>query len=207
LTLSTDNARNRKRGGLRLVPRIRVALLALVALAAVTALAAPAASANSTPPLRSTLAMDLEMFDLHVSTACDKWVFANVSFVEERKIIFEKDGSAREVATVDGRIEWFTRDSGKSYSSKIVNKTVIDYPEGIDLFKPAKITVTVYHGNTFPVGDILPGRGTVAWDGLVYATTDEGIPFYFTEGPPVSMSGGFAASMAETTQRICAALA
>jgi hypothetical protein len=184
--------------------RIRLSLLALVAVAAV---AAPAASANSTPPLRSTFAMQLEMFDLHSTTVCGADVFANVDFVEEKKVILGDDGVAvREIDTMDGRITWFSRITGKSYSSKLANKTQIDYPEGVDLFAPVKITVTTYHGNSFPVADPLPGRGTVTYDGFVYAE-DEGFPFIAAEGGPTWMSAGFAASMAENTARICAALA
>jgi ABC-type transport system substrate-binding protein len=197
----------RKNSPRRLLTRLRVALLALVAIAAVTA---PAASANSTPPLRSTLEMELEIFDLHLTTACGgQWVFANVSFVQERKLVFDADGvGAREVATMDGEITWFTRDSGKSYTSKLVNKTEIEYPEGIDLFAPAKVTVTVYHGNTFPVGIGLPGRGTVTYDAFVLVSGDEDeLPYWDVLGDPTSMNARFAATMAENAQRICAALA
>jgi hypothetical protein len=198
MTLSTNSPR-------RLLTRFRVALLALVAIAAVTA---PAASANSTPPLRSTLEMELDIFDLHLSTACDTFVSATVSFVEERKLVFDADGvGAREVATMDGRITWYTDDNEKTYSSALVNKTEIEYPEGIDLFEPARVTVTVYHGNTFPVGIGLPGRGTVTYDAFVYASDENGLPFWDVLGDPTWMNARFAATLAENTQRICAALA
>jgi hypothetical protein len=199
---ATNRTRRRPKLG-----RVRVLLLAVLAIGAI---AAPAASANSTPPLRSTLEMELEIFDLHLTTACGgEWVFADVSFVEERKLVFDADGvGAREVATMDGEITWFTRDSGKSYTSKLVNKTEIEYPEGVDLFAPAKVTVTVYHGNTFPVGIGLPGRGTVTYDAFVIVGGDaDELPYWTVDGDPTSMNGRFAATLAENTARICAALA
>ena len=180
--------------------RVRILLLALVAVAAV---AAPAATA--TPPVRDSLELELELFDLNATTACGGiWVFANLEGVFERTLYFAPDGSVdHQVETFQGRIEWFTRDTGKSYSSAISNKVRIDFPEGADLFKPAKITVTGMHGGVFPIGGGPAGTGTLRYDGFVIASDDEGFQYWFAEGGPTSMSGNFEA----TNRRICAALA
>ena len=70
----------------------------------------------------------------------------------------------------------------------------IDYPEGIELWKPARVTVTGLHGGTFPIGGGPAGKlGTLVYDATVYATDDEGFPYWFTEGGPSSMSGNFEA--------------
>jgi hypothetical protein len=180
--------------------RLRILLLALVAVAAV---AAPAATA--TPPVSDSLDLELELFDLSATTACGGiWVFANVEGVIERRLYFASDGSvSHQIETFQGRIEWFTRDSGKSYSSALVNKVRIDFPEGTDLFKPAKITVTGMHGGVFPIGGGPAGTGTLHYDGFVYASDDAGFQYWATDGGPTSMSGNFEA----TNRRICAALA
>jgi hypothetical protein len=95
------------------------------------------------------------------------------------------------------------RDTGNSYSSALVNRLRIDFPEGLDLFKPATIKVTGHHGGTFPIGGGPPGGGTLVYNGLVYAIDDDGIPYWAVEGDPISMGGNFDG----TTRRICAALA
>ena len=178
--------------------RIRILLLALVAFAAV---AAPTASA--TPPVQDSLELELEIFDLSAATACDKDVFANVSGVFERRLYFASDGSVdHQVENFRGQITWFTRGTGKSYTSAIVNKTRIDFPEGVDLFKPVKITVTGMHGGVFPVGGGPAGTGTLVYDGFMYAQDDDGFVYAAVEGDPVA-SGNFEA----TNRRICAALA
>lgn len=194
--------RNPIRGGRRVLPRVRLALLALVAVAAVTA---PTAAANTYPPIRSSLELvDLGIFDLYTTTACGKEVLATISGVHERKLVFDSDGVAdRQIETFDGRITWFTRDGGKSYSSALVNRTRVDFPEGVDLFQPAKITVTSFAGSTFPVGDLRPGRGTLVYDAFIYAVDDEGFVYTATEGDPISTSANFL----DLTPRICAALA
>jgi hypothetical protein len=181
--------------------RIRILLLALVAFAAV---AAPAASASDRAPVRTTLPLELEIFDLHATTVCGgTWVFANVEGEWERRVYFKADGEIDyQVEAFHGRITWFTRDTGKSYTSALVNKTRIDFPEGVDLFKPVRVTVSGLHGGSFPIGGGPAGSGTLVYDGFMYATGDEGV-YWATDGGPVSMSGNF-----ETTnRRICAALA
>jgi hypothetical protein len=182
-----------------MLTRIRILLLALVALAAVTA---PAASAQ--PPVQDSLELELGIFDLHASITCDKWVSADLSGVSERRLYFKDDGSIdRQVETFRGRITWYTRDSDKSYSSAIVNKSLIEFPEGVDLFKPVRITVTGMHGGVFPIGGGSAGTGTLVYDGFMYAQDDEGFVYTAVEGDPISMSGNFEA----TNRRICEALA
>jgi hypothetical protein len=182
-----------------MLTRIRILLLALLAVAAVTV-----STAGATPPLQDTTPLELEIFDLHVSTACGADVFANVTGDLDRRVYFGKDGAVDHVIEAfHGRIEWFTRGTGKSYSNALVNRTRIDFPDGLDLFVPARLTVTGQHGGTFPIGGGPPGHGTLVYDGFVYAIDDEGFPYVATEGGPISMSGNFET----TTRRICKALA
>lgn len=115
------------------------------------------------------------------------------------------DGVAdHQIETFNGTIRWFT-DDGKSYSSALENRTRIDFLEGTDLFKPVKITATTYHGSAFPTGldSRPPGRGTLVYNGFIYAIDDEGFVYTANDGDPISMSGNFA----RMTARICAALA
>jgi hypothetical protein len=182
-----------------MLSRIRILLLALLALAAATA---PTASAQA--PLHDSLELELETFDLHATTACETWVFANVSGVLERRLYFTNDGAVdRQVETFRGRITWYTRGSDKAYSSAIVNKSLIEFPEGVDLFKPVRITVTGMHGGVFPIGGGPAGTGTLVYEGFMYAQDDEGFVYTAVEGDPISMSGNFEA----TNRRICEALA
>jgi hypothetical protein len=180
--------------------RMRVVLLALMAIAVV---AAPSAGANA-PPSRSFELPELEIFDLHLTTACGgDWVFANVTGTVDERLVLNKDGSVNhEIESFHGRITWFKRNSDKSYSASLVNRVRIDYPEGVDLFKPAVITVTGHHGGTFPIGGGPPGGGTLVYNGFVYAVDDEGFTYWATEGAPISMSGNFDG----WTRRICEAL-
>ena len=181
--------------------RIRIVLFALVAVAAMIA---PTAGAGSNPPVRASLELELELFDLHVSTACGADVFANVEGRLERTLYLDKTGAPDHVIeTFHGRIEWFTRGTGKSYSSSLVNRQRIDFPDGFDLFKPARITATGQHAGVFPIGGGPPGGGTLVYDAFIYAIDDDGLPYVAVEGGPVSTSGNFET----TTRRICKALA
>jgi hypothetical protein len=198
MTRSTDNAPSR-------LSRILAALLALVAIAAVTA---PTAAADRNRPLRTSLELQLDIFDPYLTEACGTEVTANLSGLLEKKVfVGNEDGAhgvaAHEIDTFRGEITWFAEDTGKSYSSALVNRLRIDYPEGIDLFAPARITVTGRHGGTFPIGGGPPGRGTLVYDAIIFAVDDEGFPYTFVTGDPISMSGNFE----RTTRRICAALA
>ena len=185
-----------------MLKRIRILLLAVVALGAVVA---PAAVANPNGPIRSSFELpDLEIFDLDTSTACGQDVFANVTGRVDRTLYFGRDGvPTHQIEAFHGRIEWFTRGSGKSYSQSLVNRVRIDFPEGVDLFKPATIKVTGHHGGVFPIGGGPAGNGTLDYEGFIYATDDEGFVYWATEGGPVSQSGNFTS----TARRICAALA
>jgi hypothetical protein len=183
--------------------RIGTLLLALLACAAVIA---PATSANSSAPLRDSFELpELELFDLDTTTACGgEWVFANLSGSVDRTLYLDKDGNVdHQIEAFHGRITWFTRGSGKSYSSTIVNRVRIDFPEGTgELFLPVKVTVTGQHGGVFPIGGGPAGVGTLTYDGFWYAQDDAGFTYWATEGAPTSMNGNFHG----TTRRICAAL-
>jgi hypothetical protein len=179
----------------------RILLLALVAF---TAVLAPTATANG-GPIADSFDLQLEIFDLSASTACDLQVFANLDGTVDRRLYLGKDGKpAYQVEAFHGRIEWFTRGTGKSYSSSIVNRTRIDFVGGTDeFFTPVVITTTGEHGGVFPIGGGPAGHGTLVYDGFWYGSDDEGFLYWSAEGPPVSMSGNF-----ETTnRRICKALA
>jgi hypothetical protein len=189
-----------------LLTRTRILLLALLALAAV----AVAPTAGAQPPVRSTFELpELELFDLSTSTVCGADVFANVSGTVERRLYFDRDGAVtHQIENFQGRITWFTRGTGKSYSSAIVNKVRIDFPEGADLFKPVRISVTGLHGGVFPLfidngGSGPAGSGTLVYDGFMYAQDDEGFVYWAAEGAPVSMSGNFEGA----ARRICNAVA
>ena len=179
--------------------RFRIVLLVLVAFAATTA-----STATAAPPLSDSLELELEIFDLDTATACGASVFASVSGTVERQLYLAGDGTVeRQVETFRGRITWFTRDSDKSFSSAIVNRSVIEFPEGVDLFKPVRITVTGTHGGTFPTGGGPAGSGMLVYDGFMYAQDDAGFVYTAVDGAPTSANGNFEAA----TRRICQALA
>ena len=182
----------------------RKVLTALLAALAVVALAAPAGATTATPET-NVLEMDLEIFDLHLTTACGgAWVFADVSFRLEQRVQRDRSGNVVQLKeTVRGDIEWFVRGTGKSYTSELDSTTIVTFPEGVDFFAPAKITVTGRNGGTFPIGGGPAGHGKLEYDGFVYSVGDEGVPYWTTEGDPVSAEGNFA----KATERICAALA
>jgi hypothetical protein len=178
--------------------RITTALLA--ALAVVT-LAAPAGATTATS---GGLDLELEIFDLHVSTACDADVFANVTGTYDQRVNRDRNGEVeRLVETFRGEITWFTRGSGKSYTSELDSKTVVTFPEGVDFFKPARITVTGKNAGSFPIGGGPPGYGKLVYDGFIYTVDFDDVPYWTTEGDPVAADGNFT----KTTERICAALA
>jgi hypothetical protein len=183
--------------------RITTALLAVLA---VVALAAPAA-ATTAPPKGGGFELDLELeiFDLHLTTACGgEWVFANVSGTYEQRVHRNRNGEVeRLVETMRGEITWFIRDSEKSYTSELDSKTVVTFPEGVDFFKPAHITVTGRNAGSFPIGDGPPGHGKLVYDGFIYTVDFDDVPSWTTEGDPVFAEGNFA----KVTERICAALA
>ena len=77
----------------------------------------------------------------------------------------------------------------------------ISYPQGIELFEPARITVTGQHGGTFPIGGGPAGTGVLAYDATVYAVID-GFPFWTLNGDPTFQRGTFD----WTAARICARL-
>jgi len=179
-------------------------LLALLAVLATVALSVPA-GATAARPAEDVLEMELEIFDLHLTTACGgPWVFADVSFRLERSVQRDRNGNVERLnETVTGEITWFTRGTGKSYTSELNSKTTVTFPEGIDWFKPAIVTVTGRHGGTFPIGGGPAGNGKLVYDGFIYGVDDDGVPYWSTEGDAIFSEGNFA----QETQRICAALA
>src|SRR4051812_15123149 len=184
--------------------RIRILLLALVACLAVLA---PTAASAKGGPISDSFDLSLELFDLNATTYCGGLqIFANLDGTIDRRLYFGKDGKpAYQIEAFHGRIEWFTRGSGKSYSSSIVNRTRIDFVGGTDeFFTPVVVTTTGEHGGVFPIGGGPAGHGTLVYDGFWYGQDDEGFLYWSTESSPapVSMSGNF-----ETTnRRICNAL-
>jgi hypothetical protein len=189
-----------------LLTRTRILLLALLALAAV----AVAPTAGAQPPVTSTFELpELETFDLSTSTVCGADVFANISGTYERRLYLDRAGAVtHQIENFRGRITWFTRGTGKSYSSAIVNKIRIDFPEGADLFKPVRITATGMHAGVFPLFvDVLDnspaGIGTLVYDGFMYGQDSEGFVYWAAEGAPVSTSGNFDGY----ARRICNAVA
>lgn len=180
--------------------RIFAMLLALVALAAV---AVPAATANGTRPIELSLELDnADIFDHHLTEACGTVVTAVISGVWHRKVF--PGEAAHERASFDGNITWLAEATGKTYSSALSTRERIDYPEGIGIGMPARITSTGRHGGVFPLGsNPPPGKGTLVYDAIVIAVDDTGVPYPFAVGEPISMKGNFE----RETERICAALA
>jgi hypothetical protein len=185
-----------------MLKRIATLLFAVLAIAAV---AVPASSATPASPGREHLEMDLEIFDLNSATACGKDVFANVSFASDTWLQRDRTGAVVAMnELVRGKITWFTRGTGKSYSSSIDALVHYDFPEGVDFFKPAKITVVGRNGGTFPIGEgSPPGTGVLHYNGFIYTVVDDDRPYVATDGPAVWKLGDFTS----TTKRICAALA
>jgi hypothetical protein len=183
------------------------ALVAVLALAAIAAVAASAASAEQSRQLRMSEEVHLNIYDSYLSGACGFEVVAELSGLDERKLVLAKEGSdsapAFEVETFVGEITWYARETMKPYTAPLVNRLKIDYPEGVELWKPARITVTGQNGGTFPIGGGPAGKGTLVYDATVYAVDwDTGFPYWFVNGGPISQSGNFE----RETARICAAL-
>jgi hypothetical protein len=181
---------------------LRAVLLALVAFAAV---AAPTAGANPADTIQSTLELDgMSIYDSALSSACGFVVVAELSGIEERKVVLGKGErvAAHETASFRGEITWYA--NGKSYSDKLDSRTRVEYPEGIEeIFVPAKVTVTGTNGGTFPVGFGPPGHGKFTYDAMVYATDwDTGMPYYFETSEPDWTGPGFE----KATAKVCAAL-
>lgn len=181
--------------------RIATLLLAVLAIAAV---AVPAASAKPRPDDTAHLDIDLEIFDLATSTACNADVFANVSVSITSRLHRDRSGAVDSMdETYRGKIQWFTRGTGKSYSSTIEALVHNEFPEGVDFFKPAKITVVGKNGGVFPIGGGPAGTGILRYNGFIYTVGDDDRPYVTTDGDPVWKLGDFALA----TKRICAALA
>jgi Ni/Co efflux regulator RcnB len=178
-------------------------LALLLTVAAVAAVAAPVATAQAKPPLRSSEQVELNIYDAHLSRHCGVEVVATLSGTEQRRIYrgHTPASPAHELTTFDGQIVWQARTTGKTYADRMSSVLHISYPEGIELWKPARVTVTGRHGGTFPIGGGPAGTGILRYDATVYAE-DQGFPYWFTNGDPVFQHGTFA----WTTRRICAQL-
>jgi hypothetical protein len=175
----------------------------VLALAAVAAVAVPAADAQRVQPLRSSLTMSLDIYDQYLTGACGFEVSADVDFTERRTVFPGADSAspASELATYDGTITWNARERAKTYTSPLKVALTIAYPQGIDLFKPARVTVVGSNGGTFPIGGGPPGLGVLVYNATIYSV-DQGFPYWFVEGDPISKLGLFDF----TTHRICSAL-
>jgi hypothetical protein len=185
-----------------LLASLQVVVIALVAFAAVMA---PTAGAEPNRVL--TFSFEIEngsIYDSALSRACGTTIVAGLSGVVERKVVLGKNGNvaAHETKTFDGQITWFNQAAGTSYTDKLKSTSRIEYPEGIDLFLPAHVTVTGRNGGTFPVAGGPPGTGKFEYDALIYATDDEGFPYIFETSDPTWTGPSFD----NATARICAAL-
>ena len=182
----------------RLHNPFRRTLALVLALAAVAAVAAPVAAAHA--PLRSSEEVNLNIYDAYLSQQCGVEVVATLSGTEVRRIHRGHDAAspARELPTFDGEITWLARATGKSYTDRMSSVLHISYLEGIELFKPARVTVTGRHGGTFPIGGGPAGSGVLVYDATVYAE-DQGFPYWFVDGDPIFQHGTFAWA----TKRIC----
>jgi hypothetical protein len=180
----------------------RVLGVALV-LAAIAVAAAPGASARKNPPLRSTETFTLNIYDSYLSQACGVEVVADLTATERRSVYLgATEGSpAAEITSYDGEITWQNRASGATYSDKLKSTLTIAYPEGIELWKPARVTVVGHNGGTFPIGGGPAGTGILVYDATVYAS-NEGFPYWFVGGEPIYKLGLFDLA----TRRICRAL-
>jgi hypothetical protein len=185
---------------LRTAQRTLALILALVAAAAI---ATPVAAAHRSTPLRSSEDVNLNIYDAHLSRQCGLEVVATLSGTEVRRIYRGYDAASpvRELTTFDGKITWLARATGKSYTDRMSSVLHISYPQGIELFKPARVTVTGRHGGTFPIGGGPAGTGILVYDATVYAE-DQGFPYWFVNGDAVVQRGTFS----WTTRRICAQL-
>jgi hypothetical protein len=179
------------------------ALGVVLTLAAIAVAVAPEASAHRNQPLRSTETFTLDIYDSYLSRACGVEVVATLEVTERRNVFLGADEAApaRELTTYDGDITWLARASGATYSDKLKSTLEIAYPQGIELWKPARVTVVGRNGGTFPIGGGPAGTGILVYDATVYAI-DQGFPYWFVDGDPVHKLGLFDL----TTRRICAAL-
>jgi hypothetical protein len=179
-------------------------MLALVLLlAAIAVAAAPGASAHKNPKLRFTETFTLNIYDAYLSSACGVEVVAMLTATEERTVFpgADEDSPASERATYDGEITWLAPASGATYSDTLKSRLTIEYPQGIGIWKPARVTVEGRNGGTFPIGGGPAGKGTLVYDATVYAQ-HQGFAYWFVNGDPVEEHGNFD----RTDERICAAL-
>jgi hypothetical protein len=184
--------------------RLARTLALLLAVAAIAPMAASAATTHK-KPLRSSLEIpELNIYDAHLSQKCGFDVVATLSGEQERTIWTGRRPTdpAHEIARFDGRIEWLNEANGKTYADGMRNTLHIRYPQGIELFKPAKVTVTGSHGGTFPIGGGPAGTGVLVYDATIYAIDDEGFTYWSVDGDPKLTVGNFKG----TAKRICAAL-
>jgi hypothetical protein len=180
-------------------------LLAGLALVSLAAVIAPTANAGPDRTLRSSFHIDeLNIYDPVLSNACGFEVVALITGDVERKLELGngKRIAAHETKKFDGTITWIARASGKTYTDKIENRSKIEYPQGIDLFVSAHVTVTGSHGGTFPVAGGPPGNGKFEYDAQIYAIDDEGFPYIFETSEPTWTGRSFD----RATEKICARL-
>jgi hypothetical protein len=120
------------------------------------------------------------------------------------RLFFDDEGAVdHQVDSFDGEITWRT-DDGSTHSSRIHSEMTIEFPDGIDFFKPARITVTGRHGAALLIGGAgPPGSGKLEYDGFIFSLDEDGFVSWAVEGDPTWMSGNFE----NEARRICAALA
>ena len=181
-------------------------VLAAVAVVAVLAVIAPTANAGPDRTITGSIHFDeLGLSDAWLSEACGFEVVAVFAGDIERKLVVGngRKVAARETQTVDGTITWIARESGRSISDKIENRSRVEYPEGVDSFPlPAHVTVTGSHGGTFPFGGGPPGNGKFEYDAQVYSGAPGELPYYFAVSEPTWDGKSFE----RATAKVCASL-
>jgi hypothetical protein len=169
-------------------------------LAAIVVAEAPEASGRNNPPLRSTETFTLNIYGSYLSSACGVEVVATLTATQRRNVYLgaNEASPATEITTYEGEITWLARASGATYSDNLNSTLTIAYPQGIEIWKPARVTVVGRNGGTFPIGGGPAGTGILVYNATVYASY-EGFPYWFTDGDPVYQLGSFDL----TTRRIC----
>jgi hypothetical protein len=178
-----------------------VAGLGLVGLAAVLA---PTANAGPGRAVEDSLQIDdLNIYDPYLTQACGFEVVGFVSGLLERKVDLGngKRVAVSETQTFDGTITWVARASGNTYADRLHSKSRIEYPEGLDLWLPAHVTVTGTNGGTFPGDGGPPGHGTFEYDAQIYAV-DGVFAYVFPVGDPTWNGRSFE----RAPEKVCAAL-
>ena len=178
-------------------------VLAAVAVVAILAVIAPTANAGPDRTITGSIHFDeLGLSDAWLSEACGFEVVAVFAGDIERKLVVGngRKVAARETQTVDGTITWIARESGRSISDKIENRSRSS-TRGRRQLPLAHVTVTGSHGGTFPFGEPSRERQVrVRRPGLLGAPGE--LPYYFAVSEPTWDGKSFE----RATAKVCASL-